>query len=209
MTTPLTAKLTHVRDGLARLLSKEKNSRVLRGILQSYLNRVQELEATAWLVISSRTLDGEGAQLDAIGRLLVCPRAGLIDSDYKIALRARIRMLRSSGTPVDLEDVTTLSLPTGFDYTYDEAYPKTSLITVLGAVDFTVGVLWRNLLRTKAGGTKLYLIYDDVDTDHEWLFADGDVEVTDADHSDGDAEDADDPTGLTDFGGYLSDVFSS
>lgn len=201
MSTPLIVKLTHAKDGLKRLLSKEKDSRVLRGILTSYLNRVQEIEDTAWLVITSRTLDGEGAQLDAIGRLLVCPRANLVDSDYKIALRARIRMLRSSGTAVDLEDVADLSLPAGFDYAYDEAYPKTVLIDVDGAITFTVSVLWRNLLRTKGGGVKLFLTYDDEAT--PWLFAEGDVETDDDVYGEGDDDEDAAP------GGFISDVLGS
>lgn len=199
--TALSPSTTHVKTGLRRLLSKEKDSVVLRAWVKSYLTQVQLLEDTAWLVIESRTLDGEGAQLDALGRFLLIGRAGLSDANFKIALRARIRILRSSGLPEDLIDVARLSLPDGFTFTYDEAYPKTSLIEVTETVDFDVAVLWRNLLATKPGGTRLYLIWNE--EDGHYRFAAGDTEEDDA--TGGDADDDED--GAT--GGTLSDVYTS
>lgn len=199
--TALVHQLTHVTTGLRRFLSKEKNSAVLRAWVASYLTRVQELEDTAWLVLNSRTLSGEGAQLDAIGRLLLCPRAGLSDANYKIALRARIRILRSSGLPEDLIDVARLSLPEGYTFTYDEAYPKTSLVEVTETVTFDEAVFWRNLLATKPGGTRLFFIWNEVA--NHYRFATGDTEEDDA--TGGDADDNED--GAT--GGALSDVLTS
>ncbi len=195
--------LNHVKTGLKRLLSKESGSAVLRAWVKSYLARIQELEDTAWLVLESRTLEGEGAQLDAIGRLLLCGRNDATDDDYKIALRGQIRILRSKGRPRDLTEVARLSLPDGFDFAYSEAYPKTSLVDLLGEVDFDVDIFWRNLLRTKPGGTRLFLIFDLAPLGDEYLFAPADVEVDDEDQGDGkDNEDSGD-------GGLMSHVFGS
>jgi hypothetical protein len=192
---------THVKQGLARLLSKEKDSVNLRALLTSYLNRVQELEDTAWLVINSRTLDGEGAQLDLIGSFLVEPRGELDDDDYKIALRAKLRIMRSSGRPLDLQEVAALSLPEGFSHNYSEAYPKTAIVEVGGEVDFAVDVLWRNLLATKAGGTRLFLTWET--TANAYRFAPADVEIDDLLGGDGDDDEDASP------GGSLADAYGS
>jgi hypothetical protein len=201
MSTPLTPKLTHVADGLRRLLTKEKDSVLFRGLVESYLRRIQEVEDTAWLVLDSRTLEGEGAQLDALGRLLKQARGELGDSDYRLALRARIRILRSNGTAPDLQDVADLSVPDGFSHDYEEAYPKTSLVSVIGAVDFAIAVLLRNLLRAKPAGTKLYLAYDETDT--PYLHSVTDDEDDDEDHGDGNDDEDAAP------GGHLSNILSS
>lgn len=155
----LTKNTDHVKTALKRLLSKEKGHDIFRAWVKSYVARVQELEDTAWDVLEKRTLDGEGAQLDAIGRLVMRYRGDLDDDNYKIALRAQIRVLRSKGKPFDLEDITTLSLPAGFDYLYDEDYPKSTTIEVVGAVDFNADVLWYNLVRAKPAGTRLFMVF--------------------------------------------------
>lgn len=199
----ITPKITHARDGLKRLLAKEKDHPVLRGWLQSYLNRVQELEDTAWLVINSRTLNGEGEQLDAIGRLLLCPRAELPDTRYRIALRARIRILRSHGLPKDLQDVARLSLGDGYSQTYAEAYPKTSIVTIGGALTAaTAAILWANLLATKPGGTRLFLWFSAAAPEDTFTFAPADVVVDDAGR--GFSDDA-----VTDPGGAWADMYGS
>lgn len=192
-------KLTHAVDGLRRLLSKDREATTIRGILQSYLNRIQELEDTAWDVIESRTLEGEGAQLDAIGRLLVCPRGELGDADYQIALRARIRMLRSGGRAYDLEDVAELSLPSGFSWLYSEAHPKTAIVEIVGALTFNPIVLLRNLVRAKPAGTRLFLTVDD--SAAAWRFADADAEQDSDDEGEGEVDEDAAP------GGTISNVF--
>lgn len=149
----------HVKAGLRRLLSKEKNSTVLRAWLSSYLKQIQILEDTAWLVLETRTLDGEGAQLDAIGRLVMRGRGELDDDNYKLALRTQIRVLRSAGRPFDLDDITALSMPEGFTYLHDEDYPKSTTIEVIGGVDFEIDILWNNLLKAKPAGTRLFLVW--------------------------------------------------
>lgn len=198
----LTKNTEHVKTALKRLLSKEKGHDIFRAWVKSYVARVQELEDTAWDVLEKRTLDGEGAQLDAIGRLVMRYRGDLDDDNYKIALRAQIRVLRSKGQPRDLEDVATLSLPTGFDYLYDEDYPKSTTIEVVGAVDFDANVLWYNLVRAKPAGTRLFLVYEESPSEDAFTFT-------------SEADETDDVTGFGDddeegaAGGSLVDVIGS
>lgn len=199
----LTKNTDHVKTALKRLLSKEKGHDIFRAWVKSYVARVQELENTAWDVLEKRTLDGEGAQLDAIGRLVVRYRGDLDDDNYKIALRAQIRVLRSKGQPRDLEDVATLSLPIGFDYRYDEDYPKSTTIEVVGAVDFDIDVLWYNLVRAKPAGTRLWLIWGETTTTNEFSFCGGTAEEEDA------ANGFSDDSELNATGGALANVYGS
>lgn len=193
----------HVKTALRRLLSKEKGHDIFRAWVKSYVARVQELEDTAWDVLEKRTLDGEGAQLDAIGRLVLRYRGDLSDADYKIALRAQIRVLRSKGKPLDLEEVATLSLPEAFSYLYDEAYPKSTFIEVVGQVDFAIDVLWYNLRRAKPAGTQLFLVWQTTDPDQGFTLTSGDDEEDDPLLGFSDNEEDDDE------GGYLVDVYGS
>lgn len=168
------ASIDHVSRGLARFLEQYKSKPKLNALARVYLNRIQELENACWEVILYRLLpNAEGAQLDMIGRIVGRGRNGLVDSDYLIAIRAQIRINRSCGTPEDMIDVTRLSVPAGFTFTYDEAYPKTVLITVIGAVNWTIDVLYDNLFRAKSSGTKLFLQYSEADDSNTFTFATG------------------------------------
>lgn len=151
-------ELNHLGSGLAKLLSQFQNKPNIAGVLQSYLNRIQEWEDAIWEVIYKRNIDnGEGAQLDIIGRIVLRGRGLLNDDNYRIALRCQIRINKSCGTPEDMIDVAQLSQVGPF--TFDEYYPATEIIDLTDPVDFDLDVLWSNLHQAKAGGVRLQLIY--------------------------------------------------
>lgn len=146
--------------GPPRLLEQFKNKAVLTALLNSYLARVQELEDATWEVIFARNLkDGQGVVLDWIGTIVGRDRQGLGDDDYRIALRAQIRINRTQGKPEDVIDVASLSLPDQTNFTYTEQYPCGIYLEVLDQVVFSVSVLFRLLVKAKAGGVRLFLIY--------------------------------------------------
>lgn len=190
----------HADQGVAKFLEQFKDKAALDGLARSYLNRVQELEDAIWEVILIRGVDfSEGVNLDALGQIVGRPRLGLGDVDYRVALRAQIRINRSSGTPEDMIAVTGLSITAGESFTFAEAYPATVVIEVLGQAIFNMLVLLDNLLRTKAGGVRLILEYSTVPTDHNFTFSDDDTTPADTQRGWGD----DSPVTL---GGYLIDV---
>lgn len=151
----------HVARGLARLLQQYQSSPYMRGLLTSYLNRIQELENAAWEVILYRLLpNAEGAQLDALGRIVGRGRGNLSDANYLLAIQAEIRINRSSGTPEDMIAIATLSLPPGDVFTYAEAYPAVALFSVITPETSTIiALLFQSLTRGKPGGVKLMLSY--------------------------------------------------
>lgn len=145
--------------GLTQLLSQFQGKPAFESLVQSYLNRVQELEYAIWEVIQIRGIDGSsGVGLDVIGNIVDRRRLGLNDVDYRVALKCQILINRSSGTPNDLIKITTLSITTSQLFSYQEAYEATVVITVQGIAAFNIPVLFDNLTRAKAGGVRLLLI---------------------------------------------------
>lgn len=154
----------HALRAPSRFIEQFKKKPVMTAMLVAFMNQVQDLENALWEIILLRNIvDGEGVILDMIGRIVGRKREGLIDTDYRIALRAQIRINRSVGKAVDVINVAILSLPDGVTFSYSEAYPAGIVVEVDPLVDFNVSVLWRNLKATKAGGVRLFLILTYVD----------------------------------------------
>ncbi len=188
----------HTDQGLAKLLEQFREKPYLEALLKSYLDQIQKLENAIWEVILIRGIDAsEGVNLDHIGRVVGRARLGLGDVDYRLALKAQIRINRSSGTPEDMIDVTRLSIPTTQDFTYDEAYPATIVIEVLGQSLFTILVLLDNLVRAKKGGVRL-LLETSIEED-AFTFSEDDSAPDDLAHGLGDDLDSS-------VGGHLTDV---
>ena len=56
-----------------------------------------------WQLLAERALEvAADEQLDVLGRVLVLPRAGASDDDYRLRLKARLLVLRSCGGPEDI-----------------------------------------------------------------------------------------------------------
>lgn len=196
----------HADRGPLRLLDQFKNKPKLVGLLRSYLKEIQKIEDAAWEVLYYRTiLNGFGIVLDRIGKIVGRPRNSLIDSDYKIALRAQIRINRSSGTPEDIISVAVLSLPVGFGFLYHETYPAAIIASIPQQVTFNILVLFQNLTLCKLGGVRIQLEYT-TDPPGEWfLWAPNNVAVTDTAHG---WADIDRGSGIN-AGGRLSSVLDS
>lgn len=193
MTYPATQVSDFADSAILRFLEQFKGKPELEKLARSYLNRVQELEDAIWEVILIRGIDASGGQgLDAIGATVGRRRLGLIDSDYRIALRAQIRINRSAGTPEDLIAVAILSLPAGYTFTFEELTIATVRVNVQSAsgVDFNIRVLFDNLNHTRAAGVRLLLTYLPAAPDHCFQFASGSVVETDPVQGFGDSTDA-------------------
>lgn len=190
--------LDHVDQAQAKLLEQFQDKPLLLALLASYIRRIQRLENAVWEVIEIRGIDAsEGVGLDAIGVIVGRPRLGLEDIEYRISLKAQIRINRSSGTPEDMIDVTTLSLPDGFDFTYQEFYPATIWIDIIDVITVNPLVIFDNLTRAKPGGVRLIFSYS---TDEDaFTFSDDNPTASTTQGF------ADDISGNT--GGFLIDVF--
>lgn len=150
-------------DGLSILFVQYRNSPRLQALICSVLSPVQDLEDTAFAMLSVYDLAGEGDQLDKIGAVLVEPRAGRADEDYRRILRVRIRSLRSEGQAVDLQDVASLWVDqpgvVGL-VEISEFWPMAVRVDVWGDDPLPdPSELLRWLRRTKAATVSLALVY--------------------------------------------------
>lgn len=104
------------------------------------------------------TLDGEGAQLDTIGRLVGELRAGRSDAEYLVALRVRVLVNKSSGLADQLVRIAALALPSGVGMIYREWYDATFTIEV---TDPFVGIETYSKLLNEArmGGVSATITY--------------------------------------------------
>jgi hypothetical protein len=180
----------HIELGLARLIEQYKNSTKFKLWLSVYLGRAQILENAIWEVLEKRSIaNGVGVALDNIGKILNRPRGGLGDDDYKIALRAEIAILRSTGTADDMIRVGELSAPDGTDFDFTDLGNATLQILVDVVPVFSIETLFLNFLRAKQGGVKFLFEYPVADAAFVW----------DTGPDFGDATGAD-------VGGYLTNV---
>lgn len=103
----ITHTTTHEAEALARLAEEFKNKDNLKALLNALTKQVQALEDVFWDLFTKRSIDtAEGVQLDVIGRILKQPRGtSPDDASYRLFLRARIRVLRSNGTPENVISV--------------------------------------------------------------------------------------------------------
>lgn len=181
----------HVAGGVALLPDVLKRPR-LEALTAALLGGVQALEDAAFPLVS---LDIDGSSDDAltgIGELVGLRRTGasqITDARYRVALRAWIRALRSSGTIGDIEAVMTIlagdddaaawtvveDLPAGL-----LAVPTDALLTSPEAV--------RQIARaTRAGGVRLQVVCPP-DGDAFLFSTDPEAPEVDLDHGWGDGD---------------------
>lgn len=164
----------HLERGLPRLLEQFKEKGKLTALLTSYLKQIQFLEDCVWEVVFARTIEtATGILLDHIGAIVGRKRFGLNDVDYRIAIRAQIRINRSSGRPEDVIAVANLSVPIGYTVEYNEFYPASIQVDIIEIVTFTVRVLIDNLRAAKAGGVRLNVVYTYAEPSETFTLASG------------------------------------
>jgi uncharacterized protein DUF2612 len=99
----------HVTSGLDRLIDRYREVPELRGWITAYLNRIQEAETLVWQIFDARMLDNAvGVQLDILGRIVGQVRISDDDDEYRLAIRARIRINISQGGVEDLIELGRL-----------------------------------------------------------------------------------------------------
>jgi hypothetical protein len=101
----------HTQLALSRLIERWRADTHpnIAGLLASYLDQCQELENAIWDVIVARLPDyAEGAQLDALGRLVGQRRNGLGDAAFRAHIKARVRINQSFGQARDVIEMIQL-----------------------------------------------------------------------------------------------------
>jgi hypothetical protein len=170
--TPIT---DHVAAAIARLISQFRSPKpVLHGMMESYVEQLQELEDVLWDVINHRLLDpapgetvgAEGVQIDVLGKIVGQPRLGLTDVAYLLAIKLKIRVNRSRGSNVDLLEILRLAMPLPKAFNYREEFINASYTYVEDISLELAFTLLTSLYSARAAGYRAILEYhtDRVDT---------------------------------------------
>lgn len=176
-------KSNYTSEALGRLLSTLQGGTGYEALATSFLDRCQELEDAAHPMLAQRSIDNaEGDRLDRIGAIVVVPRGGRTDEDYRLRIRAELAILQSNGTARDL--INILQLLTGQltpAIELDEYFPKTVYMRSenLALADATEGATMAALLRRAvSAGTNLQLIFSILETDDDNVFRFSDTSGT-------------------------------
>jgi len=95
----------HVARAKSLLIEQLKPRPKINALVEAFVSPAQELENMLSDLLRFRSIDtAVGAQLDIIGEIVGQERGGRTDAEYRAAIRARIQINNSSGTP---EDVST------------------------------------------------------------------------------------------------------
>ena len=125
---------THADEGLARSLERFKGMPNWELVLKLFLFRWQGMEDVAYALYQGMFLDNaQGPQLDMLGEVVGEPRLGKQDDQYRLYIRARIRINRSNGTVADILEVAKLVLEPTATVTYTPEYPAAYRIDVTGS----------------------------------------------------------------------------
>ncbi len=101
-------ELDHEGKMLARLAEEFRKPRI-SAILRGEAAQYQSIENAYWQLLTEFGVETAiGWSLDVLGRIVGEPRQGASHADYRLRVRARIRVNRSDGTIEDVIDVVRL-----------------------------------------------------------------------------------------------------
>ena len=151
----------HIEEMLLQRLEEFKKKVRFTAILEIFGQQIQELETVAFQVLEeTNDIDiAVGAQLDGIGDIVGEDRAGRTDTDYRLAIRARIQLNSSRGTIEDLISLVAAVLA-GATSQVIEYFPAGFALLVTSAVPSGIDpAIAGNVIREgRAGGVRGDLI---------------------------------------------------
>jgi hypothetical protein len=150
------AKVTdHVDAAVSRLIEQYRDKPLFRKLVEITGARAQILEDALWQLFTERSVEtAVGEQLDMLGRVVGQPRQSFADDDYRLHIRARVKLNRSSGTVPELLEIFRLVTPGGTTLKFVPRFPAGFRLS-LGVTGFTSAqiLLLLNFLRAaRAGG---------------------------------------------------------
>lgn len=155
----------HENRALDRLLEQQKAKPVLAAVVGALSTQVQALENMFQSLLSARAITtATGDQLDGLGALVGEPRNGRTDTEFRIAIRARIAINRSSGTANEILGVLTAATADPAEFTLDfkfvPEYPAGFAVRAIGILSAANAALLAGLAgEAKAAGVRGLLEY--------------------------------------------------
>lgn len=196
-------QITDHSDRAIELLAQQFRGNVqVEALVRAFVNRIQELENLTIDVLNSLDIDAAvGQQLDLIGAIIGESRQGREDAEYRLYIRARIRLNIGSGTGPDIIDILTFVLA-GRSAELRQYYPASFVVELHGATtDEDAAEASAILISATAAGVGSQLIFSEEDDATSFFWASGDSEESSS--TQGWSTDADDDA----EGGVLSEVY--
>jgi hypothetical protein len=152
----------HAAGGVALLPDVLRLPRV-EALTAAFLGGVQALEDAAFPLVGLDIDAATGDALTGVGELVGLRRTDatqITDARYRVALRAWIRALRSSGTIGDVEAVVTILAGDGTSpaWTVAEDLPAGLLVTPTAALLTSPEAVQQIARATRAGGVRLQVV---------------------------------------------------
>ena len=159
--TELSHNELHQATALNRLLEQYKDKARLKTLVDIFAQQMQEVEDVLWDLYIKRTIDeAEGDQLRILGRIVGLTKGATGDDDFRILVRAQIKVLSSRGTYKDL--LALIRLVIGTDpstRTLTEIFPAALRIELLAVPAFSLILFGRIMRAAKAAGVALDMVY--------------------------------------------------
>src|ERR1700759_2482433 len=130
----------HAGDGVKLVIYDVRKPRFL-ALQASFSKQVQALEDALWQLYLNSMLPGAtGVLLDQLGGLVLQPRENRSDDVYRLWIRAKALVLRSSGRPEELLTIARLVLPNTVRAVMVMQYPAALQIRLEGALELGADV---------------------------------------------------------------------
>ena len=141
---------------LARLAEEFRKPRIM-SILRGEAAQYQAIEDAYWQILTEFGVDtAVGWALDVLGRIVGEPRQGALDNDYRLRVRARIRVNRSDGTIEDVIEVVRLLIGSALlpsaTIKLTEFYPAAFVLRITGiAITPTQAQIYSSFIKQARG----------------------------------------------------------
>lgn len=170
----LTHKTTHVEEAKEQLAQQFHGKAKLEALLSALIQQVQEAEDAAFTIINGFNLDtAVGDQLDCLGAIVGEPRNARTDTTYRLWIRARILLNRSSGKTEEIYAIFNLLIPAGTEPELTDYYPAEFVLSITGVLDDEdlVDQLALILHEAKAAGVGASLMWQEAEDADMFTFA--------------------------------------
>lgn len=144
----------HIDVARSQVIEQYKGLPNLDALIFAFATQTQALEVVQQQLAALTSIDGNvGQQLDNIGARLDEPRQGFDDASYRLHLKARIALNRSSGTIEDILGLFAQLVGPGVTLTLAEWFPAGLTVTLGGvAVDRTTALYLAGFLKAARDG---------------------------------------------------------
>lgn len=130
-------KSTHVSEAIGNLITYFRDKPNWMAFVTALCGEIQTIEDVLWDMYNALDIDqAEGDQLDNLGVKAGEPRYGRGDDDYRLAIRVRIAVNISRGTPEDIMNVLHL-ITEDKSIRITDKFPAGYYATILDALDPT------------------------------------------------------------------------